>query len=177
MKYGHPKDRRGTSSRSRRGIRRLASPGTPGSSAAVRALSRTGTTWPPTEGITLLRTRDAASVNGRDQLPDLPARHDPTGESRAYAAAEELGYAAPRRTAATRGMRRSPRTTSMAWTWFHTGGDAATRELAEHLELRAWLRALDVGSGPGGPARHLAQHAGADCRTARSSRSRRKRTG
>ncbi|WP_330280535.1 MULTISPECIES: class I SAM-dependent methyltransferase [unclassified Streptomyces] len=45
---------------------------------------------------------------------------------------------------------------------FHTGGHAATRELAEHLELRAGLRVLDVGSGLGGPARHLAQHAGAD---------------
>ncbi|MFD7488307.1 SAM-dependent methyltransferase [Streptomyces mirabilis] len=45
---------------------------------------------------------------------------------------------------------------------FHIGGHAATRELAEHLELRAGLRVLDVGSGLGGPARHLAQHAGAD---------------
>ncbi|MFE4622185.1 SAM-dependent methyltransferase [Streptomyces mirabilis] len=45
---------------------------------------------------------------------------------------------------------------------FHIGGHATTRELAEHLELRAGLRVLDVGSGLGGPARHLAQHAGAD---------------
>ncbi|MFC9645685.1 SAM-dependent methyltransferase [Streptomyces mirabilis] len=45
---------------------------------------------------------------------------------------------------------------------FHIGGHAATRELAEHLELRAGLRVLDAGSGLGGPARHLAQHAGAD---------------
>jgi SAM-dependent methyltransferase len=45
---------------------------------------------------------------------------------------------------------------------FHTRGHAATRELAEHLELRAGLRVLDVGSGLGGPARHLAQHSGAD---------------
>ncbi|WP_433917312.1 class I SAM-dependent methyltransferase [Streptomyces canus] len=45
---------------------------------------------------------------------------------------------------------------------FHTGGHAATRELAKHLELSAPLRVLDVGSGLGGPARHLAQHAGAD---------------
>ncbi|MET8808428.1 class I SAM-dependent methyltransferase [Streptomyces sp. NPDC004546] len=45
---------------------------------------------------------------------------------------------------------------------FHTGGHAATRELAEHLELGPGLRVLDVGSGLGGPARHLAQHAGAD---------------
>ncbi|MFF3584672.1 SAM-dependent methyltransferase [Streptomyces mirabilis] len=45
---------------------------------------------------------------------------------------------------------------------FHIGGHAATRELAEHLELNAGLRVLDVGSGLGGPARHLAQHAGAD---------------
>jgi cyclopropane fatty-acyl-phospholipid synthase-like methyltransferase len=40
---------------------------------------------------------------------------------------------------------------------FHIGGHAATRELAGHLELRAGLRVLDVGSGLGGPARHLAQ--------------------
>ncbi|MFD1276555.1 DUF4277 domain-containing protein [Streptomyces kaempferi] len=60
MKYGLPNDRRGISSRSKRGIRRPGIPGTPGSSAAVRALPRTGTTWPPTEGITLLRTRDGA---------------------------------------------------------------------------------------------------------------------
>ncbi|MGW1563993.1 class I SAM-dependent methyltransferase [Streptomyces sp. NPDC002144] len=45
---------------------------------------------------------------------------------------------------------------------FHTGGHAATRELTEHLELKAGLRVLDVGSGLGGPARHLVQHAGAD---------------
>lgn len=45
---------------------------------------------------------------------------------------------------------------------FHTCGHAATREPAEHLELRAGLRVLDVGSGLGGRARHLAQHAGAD---------------
>ncbi|MEW2298571.1 class I SAM-dependent methyltransferase [Streptomyces sp. NPDC006655] len=34
--------------------------------------------------------------------------------------------------------------------------------MAQHLDLRAGLRVLDVGSGLGGPARHLAQHAGAD---------------
>ncbi|MFI1031518.1 SAM-dependent methyltransferase [Streptomyces sp. NPDC020951] len=45
---------------------------------------------------------------------------------------------------------------------FHTGGHPATRELAAHLELSADLRVLDVGSGLGGPARHLAQHAGVD---------------
>ncbi|WP_406165284.1 methyltransferase domain-containing protein [Streptomyces canus] len=45
---------------------------------------------------------------------------------------------------------------------FHTGGHPATRELAEHLELSPGLRVLDVGSGLGGPARHLAQYAGAD---------------
>lgn len=45
---------------------------------------------------------------------------------------------------------------------FHTGGHAATRELTERPELSTGLRVLDVGSGRDGPARHLAQHAGAD---------------
>lgn len=44
--------------------------------------------------IALLRTRGTAPVNGRDQLADLLARHGRTGELRAYAAAEKLGYAA-----------------------------------------------------------------------------------
>ncbi|MFG2873864.1 tetratricopeptide repeat protein [Streptomyces sp. NPDC048337] len=48
------------------------------------------------EAISLLRTRDTNAVNGRDQLADLLARHDRTGELRAYAAAEELRYAAQR---------------------------------------------------------------------------------
>ncbi|MEV0495786.1 tetratricopeptide repeat protein [Streptomyces atratus] len=48
------------------------------------------------EAIALLRTRDATSVNGRDQLADLLARHDRTGELHAYAVTEELGRAAQR---------------------------------------------------------------------------------
>ena len=42
---------------------------------------------------------------------------------------------------------------------FHTGGHPATRQITEHLQLRPGMRVLDVGSGLGGPARHLAQHA------------------
>ncbi|GAX57156.1 hypothetical protein [Streptomyces olivochromogenes] len=34
------------------------------------------------EAIALLRTRNGTSVNGRDQLADLLARHDRTGELR-----------------------------------------------------------------------------------------------
>ncbi|MFD5516996.1 tetratricopeptide repeat protein [Streptomyces sp. NPDC127066] len=45
------------------------------------------------EAIALLRTRNITSVNGRDQLADLLARHHRTGELRAYAAAEGLGHA------------------------------------------------------------------------------------
>jgi SAM-dependent methyltransferase len=42
---------------------------------------------------------------------------------------------------------------------FHVGGIEATQELAKHMELRAGLRVLDVGSGIGGPARYFAaQH-------------------
>lgn len=48
------------------------------------------------EAIALLRTRDAAAVNGRDQLADLLARHHRTGELRAYAATDDLGHAAQR---------------------------------------------------------------------------------
>ncbi|MFJ5725192.1 tetratricopeptide repeat protein [Streptomyces sp. NPDC093149] len=48
------------------------------------------------EAIVLLRTRDAISVNGQDQLADLLARHGRTGELRACAATEELGYAGQR---------------------------------------------------------------------------------
>lgn len=48
------------------------------------------------EAIALLRTRDVTSVNGRDQLADLLARHDRTGELRAYTVTEELGHAAQR---------------------------------------------------------------------------------
>lgn len=46
------------------------------------------------EAVALLGTRNVTSVNGRDQLADLLARHDRTGELRAYAVTEELGYAA-----------------------------------------------------------------------------------
>ncbi|WP_192582696.1 tetratricopeptide repeat protein [Streptomyces triticiradicis] len=46
------------------------------------------------EAAALLRTRNGTSVNGRDQLADLLARHDRTGELRAYAATEVLGHAA-----------------------------------------------------------------------------------
>lgn len=38
---------------------------------------------------------------------------------------------------------------------FHIGGHAATRQITEHLRLRPGMRVLDVGSGLGGPARHL----------------------
>ena len=43
---------------------------------------------------------------------------------------------------------------------FHVGGIEATQELARHMELRAGLRLLDVGSGIGGPARHFAAEHG-----------------
>jgi SAM-dependent methyltransferase len=43
---------------------------------------------------------------------------------------------------------------------FHVGGLAATRELAEQMELRPGLRMLDVGSGVGGPARYFAAEHG-----------------
>jgi ubiquinone/menaquinone biosynthesis C-methylase UbiE len=39
---------------------------------------------------------------------------------------------------------------------FHLGGLEATQELAKHMELRAGLQMLDVGSGIGGPARYFA---------------------
>jgi SAM-dependent methyltransferase len=39
---------------------------------------------------------------------------------------------------------------------FHIGGAMATRELAGQLDLRPGMRLLDIGSGLGGPARHLA---------------------
>ncbi len=39
---------------------------------------------------------------------------------------------------------------------FHIGGAQATRELAEQLGLTADMHLLDLGSGTGGPARHLA---------------------
>ncbi|MEW2468131.1 methyltransferase domain-containing protein [Streptomyces sp. NPDC046994] len=45
---------------------------------------------------------------------------------------------------------------------FHIGGHAATREITEHLRLRPGMRVLDVGSGLGGPARHLVQQADVD---------------
>ncbi|MHB9858379.1 tetratricopeptide repeat protein [Streptomyces sp. YIM S03343] len=46
------------------------------------------------EAIALLRTREITSVNGRDQLADLLARHDRIEELREYAATETLGEAA-----------------------------------------------------------------------------------
>jgi tetratricopeptide (TPR) repeat protein len=46
------------------------------------------------EAIALLRTRQITSVNGRDQLADLLARHDRIEELREYAGTEPLGDAA-----------------------------------------------------------------------------------
>ena len=43
---------------------------------------------------------------------------------------------------------------------FHVGGIEATQGLAKHMELRAGLRLLDVGSGIGGPARYFAAEHG-----------------
>ena len=40
---------------------------------------------------------------------------------------------------------------------FHVGGIEATEGLAAHMELRASMRLLDVGSGIGGPARYFAE--------------------
>ncbi|MFF8408938.1 tetratricopeptide repeat protein [Streptomyces omiyaensis] len=48
------------------------------------------------EAIDLLRRRDITSVNDRDALADLLARHDRIGELRAYAASEHHGHAARR---------------------------------------------------------------------------------
>ncbi|MEV0385003.1 hypothetical protein [Nonomuraea sp. NPDC050643] len=48
------------------------------------------------EAIALLHTRDTTSVNDRDQLADLLARHDRIEELRTYAAAEYHGHAAQR---------------------------------------------------------------------------------
>ncbi|MEV0134890.1 hypothetical protein AB0H83_41355 [Dactylosporangium sp. NPDC050688] len=48
------------------------------------------------EAIALLHTRYGTSVNGRDQLADLLARHDRVEELRAYAAADYHGHAAKR---------------------------------------------------------------------------------
>lgn len=60
---------------------------------------------------------------------------------------------------------------------FHTGGRAATRELATLAGLERGMRVIDIGSGIGGPARTLAAEAGCRvtgvdlteefCRTAR----------
>jgi ubiquinone/menaquinone biosynthesis C-methylase UbiE len=43
---------------------------------------------------------------------------------------------------------------------FHVGGLAATKELADQMELQADLRLLDIGSGVGGPARYFAAEHG-----------------
>jgi tetratricopeptide (TPR) repeat protein len=48
------------------------------------------------EAIALLRTRRITSVNNRDQLADLLARHDRIEELRAYAVTDHLGHAAQR---------------------------------------------------------------------------------
>ncbi|MFE6554212.1 tetratricopeptide repeat protein [Streptomyces sp. NPDC057746] len=48
------------------------------------------------EAIDLLRRRESTSVNGRDALADLLARHDRIEELRAYAASEYHGHAAQR---------------------------------------------------------------------------------
>ena len=48
------------------------------------------------EAVALLRTRHVTSVNSRDQLADLLARHDRIEELRAYAASEYHGHAAQR---------------------------------------------------------------------------------
>ncbi|MEV0186194.1 hypothetical protein AB0I54_44265 [Streptomyces sp. NPDC050625] len=48
------------------------------------------------EAIALLHTRNGASLNGRDQLADLLARHGRIEELRTYAAADDLGYAVQR---------------------------------------------------------------------------------
>ncbi|MEU5811476.1 hypothetical protein [Streptomyces sp. NPDC047718] len=48
------------------------------------------------EAIDLLRRRDVTSVNGRDALADLLARHDRIEELRAYAASEYHGHATQR---------------------------------------------------------------------------------
>lgn len=45
---------------------------------------------------------------------------------------------------------------------YHSGGLAATRELASLVALREGMRVLDVGSGVGGPARTLATEYGCD---------------
>ena len=41
---------------------------------------------------------------------------------------------------------------------FHVGGAQATKELMAQLDLRPGMTLLDIGSGLGGPARHLARH-------------------
>lgn len=43
---------------------------------------------------------------------------------------------------------------------FHIGGAEATAELARRLDLAAHHRVLDVGSGLGGPSRHVAERYG-----------------
>lgn len=41
---------------------------------------------------------------------------------------------------------------------FHIGGAQATKDLAAQLSLTPGMRLLDIGSGLGGPARHLAEY-------------------
>ncbi|QND63796.1 methyltransferase domain-containing protein [Mesorhizobium loti] len=45
---------------------------------------------------------------------------------------------------------------------FHIGGVAATRELIDQMGLKPAAKLLDIGSGIGGPARFVANSAGAD---------------
>ncbi|WP_256751048.1 class I SAM-dependent methyltransferase [Mesorhizobium sp. Mes31] len=45
---------------------------------------------------------------------------------------------------------------------FHIGGVAATKELADQMDLKPAAKLLDIGSGIGGPARFVANNAGAE---------------
>ncbi|KRB33053.1 SAM-dependent methyltransferase [Mesorhizobium sp. Root695] len=45
---------------------------------------------------------------------------------------------------------------------FHIGGVAATKELVNQMDLKPAIKLLDIGSGIGGPARFVANNAGAE---------------